>query len=82
MAHFLTLVIIERTPPRPLVRAQAMLGQLLAPFFRPSGARLYEQYKCDGWVIGGRYDGLFFAKKQHYSLTPLEISTTIWIRCC
>lgn len=26
--------------------------------------------KCDGFVVGGRYDGVIWGKEQHYSLPP------------
>lgn len=28
--------------------------------------------KCDGFTVGGRYDGLIWGKEQHYNLTPAE----------
>ncbi|MBE9098784.1 hypothetical protein [Vacuolonema iberomarrocanum] len=76
MSHLLVLVIVERIPPHPYAQAQVQVKELLSPYFRRGG---YDPslpnshlYKCDGWGIGGRYDGLIFGKEQHYNLTPFE----------
>lgn len=74
MAHFLTLVLVERMPPRPEVRAHPQARQLLSPYCHtyPRPDSPHHQYKCDYWSIGGRYDGLIFSKEQHYNCTPSE----------
>ena len=76
MSHLLALIIVERTPPHPYARARVQVKELLSPYFQPGGPDPslpnYHLYKCDGWVIGGRFDGLIFGKEQHYNLTPFE----------
>lgn len=48
--------------------------ELMQPYFAPEGAYMPEnpRAKCDGYVIGGRYDGQLFGAEPEYNLTPLE----------
>ncbi|MFF5260259.1 hypothetical protein ACFY4C_15025 [Actinomadura viridis] len=64
MAHFLTLVFVEAHTEDPGAAAEAAM----MPYFGERG----EGGKADGFVIGGRYDGLVKGHEQHYNLTPAE----------
>jgi hypothetical protein len=69
MAHFLTLVIVSPDQPDPAGVAHSLMW----PYFEGS---MYDDpgpnNKCDGFVIGGQYDGEIWGKEQHYNLTPEE----------
>ena len=66
MSHFLTLVLVSETEPDPESRAR----ELMLPYFAPD--RDTPQSRCDGFTIGGKYDGLIWGKEQHYNLRPSE----------
>ena len=68
MAHFLTLVLVEPTEPDPEAQAYAVLR----PYFNPEGSLLDPRFKYDGCVIGGRYDGLIWAKEERCHRSPSE----------
>ena len=70
MSHFLTFVFVPREESDVERRVQALMG----PYFAPDG--VYSsgdaRAKCDGYVIGGRYDGQLFGAEPQYNLTPAE----------
>jgi hypothetical protein len=70
MAHFLALVLVEAGDPDPIARAERMMAAYwvadLADRARKPEAR------CDGFVVGGRYDGIIWGKEQHHDLSPDE----------
>ncbi|MBW4687174.1 MAG: hypothetical protein KME40_19215 [Komarekiella atlantica HA4396-MV6] len=68
MSHFLTLVIIDHTEPNLSKKAE----ELMMPYFEADEDNPSSQAKCDGFVIGGRYDGIISGKEQHYNLNPEE----------
>jgi hypothetical protein len=69
MSHFLTLVIVDPTEPNPGEKAE----ELIMPYFDPGEDDIPSlQGKCDGFVIGGQYDGIIWGKEQHYNLHPEE----------
>ena len=67
MAHFLTLVLLDPDEPDYVASADARLRRY---FSRDLGAS--EDAKCDGFVIGGRFDGDIWGKEQHHDLTPAQ----------
>ncbi|MEM9345628.1 MAG: hypothetical protein AAGB26_03310 [Planctomycetota bacterium] len=67
MAHFLTVVFVESNEADPTNAGE----QLLRPYFARDMADSPDA-KCDGFVVGGRYDGDIWGKEQHYDLTPAE----------
>jgi hypothetical protein len=68
MAHFLTLVLVDAAGPDPVARATAVMRR----YWDESGVRRDQDAKCDGFVVGGRYDGIIWGKEQHYNLEPHE----------
>lgn len=70
MSHFLTFVIVGREESDVAGRVR----ELMRPYFAPDG--MYSpgalHAKCDGYVIGGRYDGQLFGAEPEYDLTPAE----------
>ncbi|MEH1948614.1 MAG: hypothetical protein V7K77_16925 [Nostoc sp.] len=68
MSHFLTLVIVDRTEPNPSKKAK----ELMLPYFETDEDNPSLQAKCDGFAIGGQYDGIIWGKEQHYNLNPEE----------
>lgn len=70
MSHFLTFVIVGTHVDDPARRAE----ELMMPFFHGGGA--YNSgnpmTKCDGFVIGGRYDQELFGVEPMYNLTPAQ----------
>lgn len=70
MSHFLTFVLIGREDADVVRRVDALIG----PYFAPDG--VYSsgdaRAKCDGYVIGGRYDRQLFGAEPEYNLTPPE----------
>ena len=73
MAHFLTLVLL----PSDTADLAAEAKKRMAPYFhrevyvaRETGEN--PNAKCDGFVIGGRFDGVIRGDAQHFSLTPTE----------
>lgn len=65
MAHFQTLVIVHPSETNPAAKAE----ELMMPYFSSDYS---SDAKCDGFVIGGRYDGDIRGKEQNYNLTPEE----------
>lgn len=70
MSHFLTFVLVGRGEADVVGRVH----ELMRPYFAPDG--VYSsgdpRAKCDGYVIGGRYDGQLFGAEPTYNLTPAE----------
>lgn len=66
MAHFQTLVLVDPSEPNPAGKADEMMEQYFEPDMASATA------KCDGYVIGGRYDGDIWGKQQNYNLSPAE----------
>jgi hypothetical protein len=50
------------------------VDELMEPYFAPDGVYTSgnPRAKCDGYVIGGRYDGQLFGAEPRYNLTPAE----------
>jgi hypothetical protein len=70
VTHFLTLVLVNSAEPDPVARAvQAMerywIDDLADRDTKPDA-------RCDGFVVGGRYDGIIWGKEQHHNLKPDE----------
>jgi hypothetical protein len=68
MSHFLTIVIVDPTEPDPGKKAE----ELMFRYFKVDDDNPSPEAKCDGFVIGGRYDGAIWGKEQHYNLKPDE----------
>ena len=70
MSHFLTFVFVAREESD----VERRVRELMGPHFAPDG--VYSsgnpRAKCDGYVIGGRYDGQLFGAEPEYGLTPAE----------
>lgn len=66
MAHFLTIVIVSVSETAPAKAAEALMRPYFAPDMETPDA------KCDGFVVGGQFDGDIWGKAQHYNLTPAE----------
>ncbi|MEM9359297.1 MAG: hypothetical protein AAGB04_24200 [Pseudomonadota bacterium] len=67
MAHFLTFVLLEPDQPDLLETADSRMRVFFA-----SDMAENPNAKCDGFVIGGRFDGYIIGKEQHYNLSPAE----------
>ena len=65
MSHFLTFVFVAREEADVAGRVRELMG----PYFAAEGDA---RAKCDGYVIGGRYDGQLFGAEAEYGLTPEE----------
>lgn len=71
MSHTLALVLVPAGEPDPAGRATGMLKR----YWISDLADKYDlnpEAKCDGFTIGGRYDGKIWGKPQDYDLTPAE----------
>jgi hypothetical protein len=82
MSHFLTLVLVGGAEPDPARKSH----ELMMPYFEfdvdnddeddedgeDDEDNPLTKAKCDGFVIGGRYDGAIWGKEQHYNLSPTE----------
>ena len=78
MSHFLLLVLVECDPTAKHWRAtpdhdfRKRLRELMADYYcrelsdRPS-------CKCDGYVVGGWYDGVLYGKPAEHNLTPDQV---------
>jgi hypothetical protein len=64
MSHFLTFVFVAREESD----VERRVRELMGPYFAPDDPRA----KCDGYVIGGRYDGQLYGAEAEYDLTPDE----------
>lgn len=70
MSHFLTFVLVGRGE----ADVPGRVRELMGPYFAADGVYSPEnpRAKCDGYVIGGRYDGQLFGAAPSYNLTPAE----------
>ena len=69
MSHFLTFVLVAADE----TDIEERVNDLVDPYFdRESAERSEEQIKCDGFVIGGRYDREIFGVAPMHNLTPPE----------
>jgi hypothetical protein len=70
MSHFLTFVFVGRGEADVAGRVRELMG----PYFAADGVDPSDgrPAKCDGYVIGGRYDGQLFGAGAEYNLTPAE----------
>lgn len=70
MSHFLTFVLVARGE----ADVAARVRELMRPYFAADGVHAPGGTfaKCDGYVIGGRYDGQLFGAEPEYNLTPKE----------
>lgn len=70
MSHFLTFVLVAREDADVERKVRELMGLYFAPdgVYSSGGARA----KCDGYVIGGRYDGQLYGAESEYNLTPAE----------
>jgi hypothetical protein len=70
MSHFLTFVFVGREE----TGVEGKVRELMGPYFAPAG--VYSsgnpRAKCDGYVVGGRFDGQLFGAEAEYDLTPEE----------
>ncbi|HWN09422.1 MAG TPA: hypothetical protein VNO50_09195 [Pyrinomonadaceae bacterium] len=66
MSHFLTFVLVE--PEASDVEGRA--DELLWPYFVSDLGYRNSKSKCDGFTIGGRYDGQLYGAEPMYNLTP------------
>lgn len=66
VSHFLAIVLVEPMEPEIVEKAH----RLMWPYFDANMET--EDAKCDGFLIGGRFDGEIWGKEQHYNLTPAE----------
>jgi hypothetical protein len=66
MSHFLAIVLIDPSDGQVPEKAH----RLMWPYFDPNMETV--DAKCDGFVIGGRYDGDIWGKQQHCNLSPAE----------
>ncbi|WP_214417006.1 hypothetical protein [Sphaerisporangium fuscum] len=73
MAHFLALVLVDETESDPIARAERMMMAFWAPDFVDDETGLeLPNVKCDGFTVGGRFDGVIWGKEQHHDLAPQE----------
>ena len=69
MSHFLTFVLVSPDE----TDIEQRVNDLVDPYFdRELAERPPEQIKCDGFVIGGRYDQEIFGMAAMHNLTPPE----------
>ena len=70
MSHFLTFVLVGRGEADVAGRVRELMG----PYFAPGGVYSSGEprARCDGYVIGGRYDGQLYGAEAEYGLTPDE----------
>jgi hypothetical protein len=67
----LVLVLVPADTPDPAARATEAMRR----YWISDLADKYDdnpEAKCDGFTIGGRYDGIMWGKQQHYNLSPTE----------
>jgi hypothetical protein len=70
VTHFLTLVLVDGSDPDPVARARHMMRRFWADEPLDEAGQRIPDWKCDGFVVEGRYDGEIWGKEQHYNLTP------------
>lgn len=68
MAHFLTVVFVEPTEAVPADAGE----RLMQRYFSDDGLAGNSAAKCDGFRVGGSYDGDIWGKEQNHNLTPAE----------
>jgi hypothetical protein len=70
LSHFLTFVFVGREESEVKRKVRELMGPYFAAedMYASGDARA----KCDGYVIGGRYDGQLFGAEPEYNLTPEE----------
>ena len=70
MSHFLTFVFVSPDE----TNIEARVNQLVDPYFVYEGREDIDedQIKCDGFVIGGRYDQQILGIEPKYGLAPPE----------
>jgi hypothetical protein len=70
LSHFLTFVFVGREESEVKRKVRELMGPYFAPedMYASGDARA----RCDGYVIGGRYDGQLFGAEPEYNLTPEE----------
>lgn len=71
MSHTLALVLVPADVPDPAGAATAMLKRYWISDLADRWDHNPEA-KCDGFTIGGRYDGIIWGKPQSYDLAPHE----------
>lgn len=66
----MTFVIVGREA----ADARRKVDELLAPYFGEELAdgSINPRFKCDGYVVGGRFDGQIYGAEPVYNLTPAE----------
>jgi hypothetical protein len=73
VSHFLALVLVDPADKNPFDTAQESMKKFWSSDSEDeNGNYIPDRYKCDGFVIGGRFDGVIQTKEQHYNLTPDE----------
>ena len=70
MSHFLTFVFVSPDE----TNIEQRVNALVDPYFDHEGRKeaAEDQIKCDGFVIGGRYDQEIFGVEPIYNLAPPE----------
>ena len=70
MSHFLTFVFVSPNE----ANIEQRVNELVDPYFDNEDREESpdDQIKCDGFVIGGRYDQEIFGVEPRYNLTPPE----------
>jgi hypothetical protein len=70
MSHFLTFVFVGRGE----ADVAGRVRELMRPYFATDGVHSSgdRPAKCDGYVVGGRFDGQLFGAAAEYDLTPAE----------
>lgn len=69
MSHELALVIVDAS------LSEAEIENRVSALVRPHSNIDDEDkypYRCDGWTIGGRYDGQIYGASPEYNLSPEE----------
>jgi len=69
MSHHLAVVLVDPEQSEEEIEHQA--NSLLYPHSNV-GDPEKEDFKCDGWVIGGRFDGQIYGARPEYGLSPKE----------
>ena len=67
MSHYLTVVLAD--PEQSEEEIERQVDRLLLPHSNVDDPEK-EGYKCDGWVIGGRFDGQIYGAPPEHHLSP------------